>query len=173
MVHVHTQTAGYNGVPGQEVWGGIVEPTFMYAAMYAAVPGQFRADLLEVVRKSIAPAQAWSRKMHRHHSKTDQIRLKGNLQAIQFQADFLRANSGLFSSFSQRDPNGAWLNRERTEAIRGVETYVNRSGEEVQLDHTYPNAWDLGDKTYLVTDDPNYVPNNLTPHQPVRMRPAP
>lgn len=169
MVHVLTQTAGYNGVPPQSARGGIVDPTFFYAAKAEA----FRPRMVEVVRKSIIPDPRWAQKMHRHHGETDRIRLKGNIQLMRLQNQFLRANSGLFSSFSQRDENGRWLDRERTEAIRGVETYLDRNGAEVQLDHTYPHAWDLGDRTYLITNDPNFDPNVGTTLQGVRMRRAP
>lgn len=169
MVHVRTQTIGYNGVPGQDKWGGIVEPSLLHVGW----PDRFRHGLADVIRRSIFADPTWAKKMHAHHAKTDRIVLKGKRDLLRFQSRFLRANSGLFSSFGQRDPNGDWLHRERTEAIRGVETYLNRSGEEVQLDHTYPYPWDLGDKTYLITDDPSYDPNVGTTLQAVRMRQAP
>ncbi|MGB5493945.1 MAG: hypothetical protein WBM97_05655 [Sedimenticolaceae bacterium] len=43
-----------------------------------------------------------------------------------------------------------YLARERSEAIRGVETYNDPYyGRNVELDNTYNNAWQLNDGTYI------------------------
>ncbi|MGB5254107.1 MAG: hypothetical protein WBN68_15465 [Sedimenticolaceae bacterium] len=43
-----------------------------------------------------------------------------------------------------------YLARERSEAIRGVETYNDPYyGGDVELDNTYNNAWQLNDGTYI------------------------
>ena len=49
--------------------------------------------------------------------------------------------------------------RETMEAVRGVETYLNSSGQPVQLDYTYRNAWQLADGSYFLTNDASFNPN--------------
>jgi hypothetical protein len=48
--------------------------------------------------------------------------------------------------------------REFGEAIRGVETYADRNGGTVELDHTYNHAWQLDDGSYVLTDDNFFEP---------------
>ena len=51
--------------------------------------------------------------------------------------------------------------RERIEAIRGVETYNDPvAGRPVQLDSTYQHAWRVNnrDDTYILTNDVNFNP---------------
>jgi hypothetical protein len=50
--------------------------------------------------------------------------------------------------------------RERIEAIRGVETYNDPiAGGTVQLDNTFNHAWRVaGSESYLLTKDPNFDP---------------
>jgi hypothetical protein len=51
--------------------------------------------------------------------------------------------------------------RERIEAIRGVETYNDPvAGTPVQLDNSYQHAWRVNnrDNTYILTNDANFNP---------------
>ncbi|MEM9724322.1 MAG: hypothetical protein AAF909_02525 [Pseudomonadota bacterium] len=169
VIHTRTQTRDFAQNIMFDGRGGVTDPSFLYVA----TPEKFEPKILDVVRRSIVPDPTWARAMHKHHAETDRITFQGRKKLIEFQARFLKANSGLFSSFSQRDPNGRWLDRERTEAIRGVETFENSRGEEVQFDTAYPHAWDLGDGSFLITDNPAYDPNVGTTWQGVRMRRAP
>ena len=51
------------------------------------------------------------------------------------------------------------MQRESTEAIMGVETYNDPYyGGTVQLDHTYDNAWQLNDGSYVLTNDAMFEP---------------
>jgi hypothetical protein len=52
------------------------------------------------------------------------------------------------------------LARERSESIRGVETYYDPyKGSEVELSSQYNQAWANGRGEYILTDDPNFDPN--------------
>lgn len=168
MIHVRTQTVGANGVPSQQVSGGIVEPSFLYLTL----PEQFDPRVAEIVRRSILVDRNWAKRMQAHHTKVDRERSVGGVDRLRFQSQFYRANSGLFSSFRDRDTNGDWLNRERAEAIRGVETYMDTDGSEVQVDNTYGYIWAIENGTYIATNDPGLDPNVGGVYRAQRLREA-
>jgi len=66
------------------------------------------------------------------------------------------------------------LSRERSEAIRGVETYNDPYyGGSVQLDSSYNHAWQLNDGTYVLTDDPSFNPYRVFGQDGQQLRPLP
>lgn len=169
LAGARTYTPGYEGVAGLDSTVGISDPTFVYIAR----PDRFDPRLAEMIRKSLVPDPVWAKRIHTHMAKVNGINLKAMEKRLRDRAAFMRANAGVFTAAATRSTNGRWLDRERTEAIRGVETYVDARGREVQLDNTYPHAWDLGPDGYLVTSDPSFDPRVGTTLRGARMRVAP
>lgn len=79
---------------------------------------------------------------------------KARMDAIKATGDMINGN------YRDSDLTSDRMQRERIEAVRGVETYNDPVyGGPVQLDATYDHAWRVTNKdTYILTDDPNFNP---------------
>ena len=72
----------------------------------------------------------------------------------------IAANNMATQGYAERSATSDRIQRERIEAIRGVETYDDPvAGGTVQLDNTYKNAWRVTNSdSYILTNDPNFNP---------------
>ncbi len=84
-----------------------------------------------------------------------QATIQANQMATRHYAD-VSTSSGSSSTSATDDR----MQRERIEAIRGVETYHDPlEGGTVQLDATYDHAWRVNNQqSYILTNDPNFNP---------------
>jgi hypothetical protein len=84
-----------------------------------------------------------------------QSTIQANQMATRNYADVSAGSSS--SSTSATDDR---MQRERIEAIRGVETYHDPlEGGTVQLDATFDHAWRINNQqSYILTNDPNFNP---------------
>ncbi|WP_425408704.1 hypothetical protein [Hyphococcus sp.] len=151
-----TLTQPSMGMAGSEIIAGSAMPGFAMRAPDGALDFNFA----ELVRKSIKPSPEWSQRIARHNSKIAQTNLQGardrskiiaqtGEEIRQIQSDTWRTQSESFDRTS----------RETSEAIRGVETFNDPYyGGTVELDHSYDNAWQLNDGTYVLTDDTMFEP---------------
>lgn len=139
-----------------------------------APDGQLDFRVAEAIRRTIQPAPEWQARINAHGAATAQIRAKGaaDRSAIISQtgreiADIQR------QSWEQQQASQDRVARERSEAIRGVETYADptQSTGEVQLSNQYDNAWRLNDGTYVLTDDPSFNPYAATGQSGVKLEP--
>lgn len=113
----------------------------------------------EAMRKSFVPLAEWARFIGEHRAVIDRQNLKGAQDRARIQAETSAAISDIISKgYSDRVATQDRMQRETIEALIGVETYVNSSGDPVQLDHTYSQAWELRDGTYFLTNDPSFNP---------------
>jgi len=137
--------------------------------------GQLNFQQVEMLRKSSKPNAQWNAKMTQYRTKMTGIT-----------ADGVRDRSEIISQTGREISNmqmDAWRNqqassnrsqRERIEAIQGIETYNNPyNGGTVQLDNSYANAWQLNDGTYVLTNDPNFNPNTINGLSGQRLEPTP
>ncbi|WP_424932910.1 hypothetical protein [Amaricoccus macauensis] len=144
------------GLPGQDIRGGASNPGFVAAAP----AGRLNLQVAEAIRKSIRPGPEWQRQIAQHHAVLSR-------QNTQHASAMSRINSqasneimGIINDgYQQRRAIEDRGQRERVEAIRGVETYNDAvNGGTVQLDNTYEHAWQLDDGTYLLTNDSLFNP---------------
>ena len=139
--------------------------------------GQLDFAKVEALRKSVKPDSAWLAELFKTKAAIGEVNVRGTREraaiivaggAAMTQAT-IQANQmatrnyadvttgGGSSSTSATDDR---MQRERIEAIRGVETYHDPlEGGTVQLDATYDHAWRVqNQQSYILTNDPNFNP---------------
>lgn len=88
--------------------------------------------------------------------------LRASANAHQARMNTLRETNDIMNGiYDNRQLASDRQQRERIEAIRGVETYNDPvAGAPVQLDNTYQHAWRVNnrDNTYILTNDVNFNP---------------
>jgi hypothetical protein len=143
--------------------GGYFDSGFVVALpgyAYRAPNGQLDFNLSEFVRKSGREDPEWGRRMAAYRAKISKINSDGARQRQKITADtnkeiFAMQQETWRNTQASQDRN----NREFGEMIRGVETYDDPiNGGTVQLDHTYDNAWQLNDGSYVLTNDTSFEP---------------
>lgn len=151
-----------------------------------APAGQMNSQLNEAVRRSLTPDADWLKQLMQIRAQRGQLNAqaaeergamivaggaaatKANIEAFRNMTaataangmpDPVKTGSGGTVSYSSEDSDDR-QQRERIEAVRGVETYYDETGEQnVQLDATYDHAWRVtNNDTYILTNDPNFNP---------------
>ncbi len=131
-------------------------PTFIVQAPH----GQLSFDMAKFIYNSARPGAEWGQLIAQHAAKIAGIRIDGakDISKIISQSsnDVRGIVSGAFASRSQVMDS---LSRERSEVMRGVETYNDPiHGGTVELDNTYDHAWQTNDGTYIMSNNPNFDP---------------
>lgn len=152
----HARMEGGVGMGQMEFLSGAA----MSAWSMRAPNGQLDFTFSELLRKSIVAAPEWSQRIARHNAKISQTNLKG---ARDRSAIIAKTNSDILDiqmeTWRSGNESSDRIQRESTEAIMGVETYNDPYyGGTVQLDHTYDNAWQLNDGSYVLTNDAMFEP---------------
>ena len=130
--------------------------------------GQLDFQKIEAIRKSVKLDPAWALEMFKHTAKLGDINVRGVKEraaiivaggAAMTQAT-IEANQMATQGYADRMATDDRIQRERIEAIRGVETYSDPLyGGTVQLDATYDHAWRVQtSESYILTNDPNFNP---------------
>lgn len=152
----HARMEGGVGMGQMEFLSGAA----MSAWSMRAPNGQLDFTFSELIRKSIVAAPEWSQRIARHNAKISQTNLKGARDRSEIIA---QTNSEILDiqmqTWRSGNESSDRMQRESTEAIMGVETYNDPYyGGTVQLDHTYDNAWQLNDGSYVLTNDAMFEP---------------
>ena len=134
----------------------------------------FRAG--ELLRRTIQPAPEWAARIanadaadaknttetyaaiSRVNARESAKRLAMGAEASRYVADVNRAG------WEFRNANNDDLQRKVTDALVGVQAYVDPTGNtgEVKLDYGYKKAWRLDDGTYVLTDNLMFEPYKYT-----------
>jgi hypothetical protein len=163
MFYESHQTNPMGGAPLASIVGGT------NATFGARAPkGQLDTKLVEAVRKSIKLDGQWALDLMKLNNQLGEIQVQGvkDRAAIivaggaAITAATIEANNMATAGYADRSAASDRMQRERVEAIRGVETYNDPiAGGTVQLDNTYANAWRVsGSNSYILTNDPNFNP---------------
>ena len=121
--------------------------------------GQLDLRLSEAIRKSFVPTPDWAAAIAQHRAVIDRGNAETAATISRINADTAREVSGIIAATGEAAAAAQdRMARENLEAIRGVETWVDTAGRTVQLDYTYPQAWQLDDGTYVLTDDTMFNP---------------
>lgn len=178
MFYVTEQPNPFGGPPLWNVTGGT------HGVFGAFAPnGQLDFAAVDAIRKSIKYDPAWAAEVFKTKLAIDEQNVQGvrdraaiivaggaamtratieaNRIAARNYADISISSSGsTSSSSSSTDATDERIQRERIEAIRGVETYHDPlEGGTVQLDATYDHAWRVSNQqAYILTNDPNFNP---------------
>lgn len=147
---------GLAGMPEMQYISGIALPGFAMRAPN----GQLDFTLSEMIRKSGRPAPEWSARIAQHNAKIAKTNLDGarkRSQIISQTNEEIRQMQ--MDSWRKQNESSDYIQRETTEAIRGVETYNDPYyGGTVELDNTYDNAWQLDDGSYVLSNDAFFDP---------------
>jgi hypothetical protein len=133
-----------------------------------APKGQLDVKMVEAIRKSIKVDPSWAAQLFKVQSGVNDIQVQGVREraaiivagGAALTASTIAANNAATQGYAERSASSDRMQRERIEAIRGVETYDDPlAGGTVQLDNTYSNAWRVTTSdSYILTNDPNFNP---------------
>ena len=125
----------------------------------------------DALRQSIQSAPEWSARMRRSAEERGRVQSEANRRMAEDNRRGAAERSAIIAQTGREVSEmqmGTWQRqnegmdrqqRERVEAIRGVETYDDpHFGGTVQLSSQYGNAWQLRDGSYVLTDDVNFDP---------------
>lgn len=140
-----------------------------------APDGQLDFQLAEALRKAARPAPQWQAQINAHTAKISSINRKGAMDRAAITA---RTNEEIrqmqTDSWKRYNESSDRMQREATEAIRGVETYNDPyNGGTVELDNTYEQAWQLDDGTFVLTDDASFEPYRVFGQDGRQLAPSP
>lgn len=135
----------------------------------------FRPALYEAIRRSIRPNESWGQAIAGHNLRIAQVAQ----QETQKRAAAWRETNDAIQKIRQE----AWDSRQESadrrirefgEMMKGVETYKDESapGGQVELSHSYRDAWRLNDGTYILSNDPNFDPNRDLSLDAKKLNPA-
>ncbi len=148
---------GLSGMPEMQYISGVALPGFAMRAPN----GKLDFTLADMIRKSGRPSPEWSTRIAQHNAKIAKTNIEGarkRSQIIAQTGEEIRQMQ--MDSWRKQNESSDYLQRERTEAIRGVETYNDPYyGGTVELDNTYENAWQLDDGSYVLSNDALFDPN--------------
>lgn len=127
-----------------------------------APEGQLDFGLRKRIMSSLVYMPEWRQAVARYNARKHKTFSDGMTAAHEARMSAIRATSDIINgNYNARDIASDRAQRERVEAIRGVETYHDPvSGGSVQLDNTYNHAWRVNnmDNTYILTNDPSFNP---------------
>ncbi|WP_323014867.1 hypothetical protein [Devosia sp.] len=127
-----------------------------------APAGQLDLVASEAIRKSFIPTAEWSDFIMKHRATIDAQNAKGAAERADIRRQTNAEIAGMIATgYNESMAVNERSNREYMESVRGVETYLNSSGQPVQLDYNYQNAWQLADGSYFLTNDSNFNPNSV------------
>ena len=125
-----------------------------------APAGHLDLTATEAIRKSFVPTAEWSDFIMQHRAVIDGQNAQGAADRAEIRRQTNAEIAGIImAGYNERVALNERSHREYMETVRGVETYLNTSGQPVQLDYNYRNAWQLSDGSYFLTNDPNFNPN--------------
>jgi len=154
-------------VPAMGMFGGTEAFWFVSHILgFRAGEGQLEGatELFEIMVRSLKLNPAWTSA----YEQTITGLAQGQIQHMGAIGQIGRDYAATGAQMRQENLQGwygkheVWdrLSRERSEAIRGVETYYDPyTGDPVELPAQYGHAWVSGQGEYLVTDDPMFDPN--------------
>lgn len=122
--------------------------------------GKLDFNFTETIRRSARPGREWAARIAQHNAKISQINLKGARDRSRIAAQTSEEIRQMQQdTWRMQNESSDRMSRETSEAIRGVETYNDPyHGGTVELDHTYENAWQLNDGSYVLTNDAMFQP---------------
>jgi hypothetical protein len=125
-----------------------------------APDGQLDRALRKRVLGTVRMDPAWSAAVADFHAKKQRAFSDNMAAGHRARMDAIKQTGAMITgAYEDRMLASDRAQRERIEAIRGVETYKDPDGHPVQLDATYQNAWRASDGTYLLTNDPSFAPS--------------
>jgi hypothetical protein len=133
-----------------------------------APKGQLDLGLVEAIRRSVKLDGAWAAELMKLQTDIGSINVQGTKTraaiivagGAAITAATIAANNAATQGYADRMATSDRMQRERIEAIRGVETYNDPlAGGTVQLDNNFDHAWRVSDsESYILTKDPNFDP---------------
>lgn len=130
--------------------------------------GQLDVKMSEAIRKSIKVDPGWAAQLFKLQYGVNELQVQGVRDRVAIIVaggaaltnSTIAANNMATQGYAERSATSDRMQRERIEAIRGVETYDDPvAGGTVQLDNTYTNAWRVTNSdSYILTNDPNFNP---------------
>lgn len=158
VIAVFTYTAMSDGM------GGVTEMISIATVpgyAYRTPAGEFVPAHAERIRRTYRTHPAWQARMNEHNATMAGIAAQGAADRSRIIAQHGEEMRQMQQDSWRRQNEASDRNsREFSEYIRDVETYNDPyHGGTVELDNSYEHAWQLGDGTYVLTNDPSFEPN--------------
>jgi hypothetical protein len=164
-----------NPLGGPALWNRTGGTHGLFSAY--APNGQLDFATVEAIRKSVKPDATWLAELFKVKLAIGAEQVRGTREraaiivagGAAMTQSTIQANQLASRNYADVTTGGAAsstnatddrMQRERIEAIRGVETYHDPlEGGTVQLDATYDHAWRINNQqSYILTNDPNFNP---------------
>lgn len=164
VMFTHMHLDGMSMTPPVDTITAMTMPGFTMSAPN----GQLDFRLAEMIRTSGQENPEWTARMAKYYENLRRINAKASRSAVQGAADrsSIIARTGdeiremQMDSWRRQNESSDYIQRESSEAIRGVETYNDPyNGGTVELDNTYDYNWQLNDGSYVQSNNPNFDPN--------------
>lgn len=125
-----------------------------------APSGQLDMTLLTHFANSMQPDPQWQARMNKHNTTIARQGVQGQIQRGQIISDTQREIADINQrGWDARNASSDRIQQQTVDGINNVDRYTDpTTGDEVQLDNRYDNAWRAQDGTYLQTNDPNFNP---------------
>lgn len=125
-----------------------------------APSGQLDMNLLTHFANSMQPDPQWQARMNKHNTTIARQGVQGQIDRGQIISDTQREIADINQrGWDARNASSDRIQQQTVDGINNVQRYTDpTTGDEVQLDNRYDNAWRAQDGTYLQTNDPNFNP---------------
>ena len=131
------------------------------APVVATAPsGQLDLALATHFATSAQPDPQWQARMDKHNTALAQRGLQGQIERGRISAQTQREVADIQQrGWESRSDSSDAIQRQTIDGINNVDRYTDPvTGNEVQLDNRYDNAWRANDGTYFQSNDPNLNP---------------
>lgn len=125
-----------------------------------APSGQLDMALLTHFANSAETDPQWQARMNKHNTAIARQGVEGQIDRGQIISDTNREIADINQrGWDSRNASGDGMHRDNVDSINNVDRYTDPvTGNEVQLDNRYDNAWRTQDGNYVQTNDPNFNP---------------
>lgn len=125
-----------------------------------APAGQLDMALASHFATSAETDPQWQARMNGHNTEIARQGVQGQIERGQIISDTSREIADINQrGWDARNASGDAMHRENIDSINNVDRYRDpTTGDEVQLDNRYDNAWRTQDGNYVQTNDPNFNP---------------
>ncbi len=145
------------------------------AYAFHAPNGQLNFKLAELIRSSFKLDPQWQARINKSQAQMNATALRESRKRSQIIAQTGNEISDMqMKGWEERNAIQDHMQRETSEAIRGVETYNDPQSTTgtVELSNQYNDAYRLNDGSYVLTDDPSFNPYAATGQDGTKLEPT-
>jgi hypothetical protein len=162
-VHATPMPVFNRGQMGQSVSYG-EEAQMLFALRAPAGELDAKQRLYELVLSTMRVEPEWQQRIQQVQGNIQAANQKGIADRAAIQRKSAEDTARIRSeTYAQKQEAQAQSHQQFSQYLRGVETYKDpNSGEKVELDSRYGHAWSNGNGEYILSESPDFDPNQHT-----------